>query len=98
MPRYLVERTFAENITLPSPGHLEQARHSFVANNARFGVVWVHSYIVPKQRKSYCIYDAPSPEALRRAAQQNGLPVDRITEVRLLDPYFYSPDTLGALE
>ena len=31
----------------------------------------------------------PSPEALRRAAEANQLPVDRITEVRVLDPYFY---------
>jgi hypothetical protein len=27
--------------------------------------------------------------ARRRAAGQNKLPVDRITEVRVLDPYFY---------
>jgi len=35
------------------------------------------------------IYDAPSPEAIRRAARRNNLPVDRITEVSVLDPYFY---------
>jgi len=34
-------------------------------------------------------YDGPSPESIRQAAQANGLPVDRITEVRVLDPYFY---------
>jgi hypothetical protein len=37
-----------------------------------------------------CLYEAPSPEAIRNAARQNGLPVDRITKVRVLDPYFYS--------
>jgi hypothetical protein len=31
----------------------------------------------------------PSPEAIRKTAQANGLPVDQITEVRVLDPYFY---------
>jgi hypothetical protein len=36
----------------------------------------------------FYICEAPSPEAIRRAAQRNRLPVDRITEVRILDPYF----------
>jgi hypothetical protein len=35
------------------------------------------------------LYDAPTPEAVRRVADRNKLPVDRITEVRVLDPYFY---------
>jgi len=43
---------------------------------------------------SFCVYDAPSPEAIRRAAARNGLPVGRITEVRVLDPYFH--DASGA--
>lgn len=38
---------------------------------------------------TFCIYDAPTPEAIRRAAQRNALPVDRIVEVSVLDPYFY---------
>jgi hypothetical protein len=46
----------------------------------------------PTQRRTPCRgtwYDGPSPEAIRRAAEVNQLPVDRITEVRFLDPYFY---------
>ena len=39
--------------------------------------------------KAFCIYDAPSPEAIRRTARRNDLPVDRITHVTVLDPYFY---------
>jgi Protein of unknown function (DUF4242) len=39
--------------------------------------------------KTFCIYDAPSPEAIRRVAEKNKLPVDRITQVSVLDPYFY---------
>jgi len=41
------------------------------------------------KHKTFCIYDAPSPEAIRRAASRNQLPVDTITEVRVLDPYFH---------
>ena len=40
-------------------------------------------------KKTFCVYDAPSPEAIRKTAAPNELPVDRITQVRVLDPYFY---------
>ena len=41
------------------------------------------------KRKTFCIYDGPSPEAIRRTATRNKLPVGQITEVSVLDPYFY---------
>jgi hypothetical protein len=89
MPRYLIERTFPDGITLPGPNQGAHARRVFVENNILEGVTWIHSYVVQDLKKSFCIYDAPAPEALRRAAQRNDLPVDRITEVSLLDPYIY---------
>jgi len=52
-------------------------------------VTWMQSYVSPDKKRSFCIYDAPSPEAIRSTAQKNSLPVDKITEVRVLDPYFY---------
>lgn len=39
--------------------------------------------------KTFCVYDAPSPEAIHLVSKQNGLPVDSITEVGVLDPYAY---------
>jgi hypothetical protein len=86
MPRYLIERTFPENIALPGLGQDGLDRLGFIENNVLSGVTWLHSYVVPDRKKSFCIYEAPNPEAVRRAAQLNGLPVDRITEVRVLDP------------
>ncbi|MDR7520514.1 MAG: DUF4242 domain-containing protein [Armatimonadota bacterium] len=59
------------------------------ANNAEDLVTWVHSYVTPDKTRTFCIYDGPSPEAIRRAARRNNLPVDRIIEVSVLDPYFY---------
>ena len=47
------------------------------------------SYVTPDKKSTYCVYDGPSPEAIRLAAERNGLPVTRITEVQVLDPYFY---------
>jgi hypothetical protein len=41
------------------------------------------------KKKTFCVYDAPTPEAIRKTAARNDLPVDRITQVRVLDPYFY---------
>ncbi|MCW2786375.1 MAG: hypothetical protein JWP74_2892 [Marmoricola sp.] len=60
-----------------------------VGNNATEGVTWVRSYVTADKGMTYCIYDAPSPEAIRAVAEVNGLPVDKISEVRVLDPYFY---------
>lgn len=89
MPRYVVERTFPDGLAIPVNDQGAQVCLTVVGNNAQDGVTWVHSYVTPDKKKTFCIYDAPTPEAIRRAAQRNSLPVDRITEVRVLDPYFH---------
>ena len=52
-------------------------------------MTWLHSYVSPDHHTTFCVYDGPDPDAIRRAAETNGLPVDEITEVQVLDPYFY---------
>ena len=89
MTRYLVERTFPDGLNVPMTKDGATAMYGDIARNAEYGVTWVHSYISTDKRHTYCIYDGPNPEAIRTAAQKNGLPVTRITEVRVLDPYFY---------
>ena len=89
MPRYLVERTFPEGLQIPVNEDGAQTCRLVIATNTDDLVTWVHSYVTDDKTKTYCIYDAPSPEAIRRAARRNNLPVDKITEVRVLDPYFY---------
>jgi hypothetical protein len=90
MPRYLVERTFLEGLDIPINDTGAKAVAAVVATNADLGVTWLHSYVADGNHKTFCIYDGPSPESIRQVAQRNGLPVDTITEVRVLDPYFYS--------
>lgn len=90
MPRYLVERTFQEDFRLPGPSDAGPERQRFLENNTLMGVVWLYSYVSSDRKKSYCLYDAPTPEALRRAAQQNDIPIDRILEVNRLDPYGFA--------
>jgi len=89
MPRYLVERSFPEGLKIPANAEGAEICQMVVLNNVEDNVTWIHSYVSDDRRKTYCAYDAPSPEAIRRSARRNNLPVDRITEVRVLDPYFY---------
>ena len=61
-----------------------------VRANEREGVTWVHSYVSDDRSRTYCVYDAPgSRRRSAGAATRNELPVDRITQVRVLDPYFH---------
>lgn len=90
MPRYVVERTFPGGLNIPIGDDGAEVCIAVVERNADEGVTWVHSYVSDDKKKTFCVYDAPSPEAIRKTARRNDLPVDRITQVRVLDPYFYS--------
>jgi len=89
MARFIVERTFPDGLEIPVTEAGVQACMSVVDTNAELGVTWVHSYVTEDRKKTFCVYDAPSPEAIRNAATLNQLPADRVTAVRVLDPYFY---------
>lgn len=76
--RYVVERTFPAGAL----DRLDAALKAKVnANNTKFGVRWVMSYANATKTKTYCIYEAPSETAIRKAAAANALPVDSVTEV-----------------
>ena len=89
MPRYIVERTFPSGLHIPATDAGAQATLGVADRNATVGVTWVHSYVSDDKLKTFCIYDGPDPEAIRKAAERNGLPIDSITRVSVLDPYFY---------
>jgi hypothetical protein len=89
MPRYVVERAFPEGLRISTGEEGADACRAVVDRNADEGVTWVHSYVSDDRKRTFCVYDAPTPEAIRKTAARNELPVDRITEVRVLDPYFY---------
>jgi Nickel responsive protein SCO4226-like len=90
MPRYLVERTFPDGLEIPTNDRGAMTCLGVVQNNAEEQVTWVTSFVSTDRTKTYCIYDGPAPESIRRAGEANGLPVDAVTEVRVLDPYFYT--------
>ena len=89
MPRYIVERSFPEGLKIPVTVEGAEICRTVIMINEEDSVTWIQSYVSEDGMKSYCAYDAPSPEAIRRTARRNNLPIDRITEVRVLDPYFY---------
>lgn len=89
MPRYLVERSSPQGLAIPSTSEGAELCADIIARNTECGVTWLKSYVAPDRGCSFCICDAPNPEALRAASQRSGLVVTRITEVRVFDPYFH---------
>ena len=89
MAAIIVERSFPGGLRIPLTEQGAQACMNVVKNNAEGGVTWVHSYVSQDLSKTFCVYDGPSPEAIRSVAGKNNQPVGQITPVRVLDPYFY---------
>jgi hypothetical protein len=73
---FVIERRFAEALDLSA----EDAAEVNVINDEE-GVRWLYSFLSVDRRKTYCLYEAPSAEAIRRAAARAGLPADVVIEV-----------------
>jgi hypothetical protein len=87
LPRYLIRRSFEQGEPIPLDS--ESAVEGVLAANARDQVTWIHSYLSRDRRHMFCVYEAASPEAVRHASASSHLPIDSITEVSLVDPYFH---------
>jgi len=89
MPRYIVERSFPGGLAIAANDHGAALWLEVVARNAVEGVTWISSYVGADRTRTFEIYDGPDADAIRRAAERNGLPIERITAVMVLDPYAY---------
>ena len=76
MPRFLIERNFAEALEVTKEG-ADQVKEI----NDQEGIKWLFSFLSPDKRKTYCLYEAPNPEAIRAAARRNNIPCDAIIEI-----------------
>ena len=76
MPLYIIERNFAEKIDVNAEGIL-----AITKINGEVGVNWLFSFLSADKRKSYCLYEAKNPEAIREAARRANVPADVIVEV-----------------
>jgi hypothetical protein len=85
----MVERTFPDGLHIPSNEEGARGVLKVVDANAGSGVTWIHSYVSGDKKKTFCVYDGPNEAAIRETAEKNGLPVDSVTAVSVLDPYFY---------
>jgi hypothetical protein len=84
MPRFLIERNFAEAIEVTKEG----ADQIKVINDQE-GVRWLFSFLSPDKRKSYCLYEAPNAEAIRIAARRANVPADVVIEVDEVRPEMF---------
>jgi uncharacterized protein DUF4242 len=89
MPRYIVQRTFPEACTSRSMGRADLCP-GVVERNAEEGVTWISSFVSEDKTRTFCVCDAPTPEAIRKAAIGSELPAGQITQVRVPSPYFYA--------
>src|SRR3954447_9941148 len=83
MPLFMVERTFAEQLDLG-----DEDIRLIEDVNADEGVRWLFSFLSADRRRTYCLYEAPSPDTIRRAAARASVPVDSIVEVDAAVPQF----------
>jgi hypothetical protein len=81
MPLYVIERAFAEELELTS----DDVR-LIDEVNADEGVRWLFSFLSADRRHTYCLYEAPSPDAILAAARRANVPADAIVEVGAASP------------
>jgi hypothetical protein len=81
MPLFVIERNFADQLEMT-----KDDADSVKAINDDVGVRWLFSFLRADKKKTYCLYEAPSIEAIRAAADRAGIPADVIVEVDELRP------------
>jgi hypothetical protein len=76
VPVFMIERRFADEFEA-SAEDVDGVNRI----NDEEGVRWLYSFLAADKRKTYCLYEAPSPDAIRRAAARAGIPADTVVEV-----------------
>ena len=85
MPRYIIERNFAEKLEID-----DEAKKHIKQINDTEDVEWIFSFLSADKRKTYCLYEAPDEDSLRRAAERLNIPADMITPVDRIDPGIFA--------
>jgi hypothetical protein len=81
MPLYVIERNFAEDLDISS----EDVK-LIDEINADEGVRWLFSFLSADRRRTYCLYEAPSPDEIIAAARRANVPADAVVEVGAAAP------------
>lgn len=85
MPRFIIERNYAEKLEL-TKSDVDQVNRI----NDETGVKWIISFLSADKKKTYCLYEAPSAEKIREAARRAGVPADVITIVDEIGPRMFA--------
>ena len=85
MPLFVIERQFAEQLEMTRDIAAEVK-----LINEDVGVNWLFSFLSADKKKTYCLYEAPSAEAIREAARRANIPADVIVEVTQIRPEAYA--------
>ncbi|APG08853.1 hypothetical protein M2175_002159 [Bradyrhizobium elkanii] len=85
MPRFMIERNFAERLEMTKEGADRVNRI-----NDEEGVRWLLTFLSADKRKTYCLYEAESAEAIRNAARRNDIPADVIIQVDEIRPAMFA--------
>ena len=83
MALYVIERSFADQLDL-TDADVELIEDV----NSDEGVRWLFSFLSADRRRTYCLYEAPSPDAILAAAKRANVPADAIVEVSAATPQF----------
>ena len=76
MALFMIERNFAETFSASQSDY-----KAVVEINHGVGVKWLYSFLSADKRKTYCLYEAESGDAIREAARRAGLPADIVIEI-----------------
>jgi hypothetical protein len=90
MALFIIERSFAEQLELDA-----ETVEGIAAVNDDAGVRWVYSFLSADKRKTYCLYEAESEEAIVEAARRNNIPADVIVRVDKLRPSEFGAPAAG---
>ncbi len=85
MPLFLIERNFAEQLEMNQEiaGQISEV-------NTDMGMQWLFSFLSADKKKTYCLYEAPSAEAVRESARRLSIPADVVVEVSNLNPEMFA--------
>jgi hypothetical protein len=83
MALYMIERSFADQLDL-TDADVELIEEV----NSDEGVRWLFSFLSADRRRTYCLYEAPSPDAILAAARRANVPADVVVEVSAATPQF----------
>jgi hypothetical protein len=90
MPLFLIERNFAEELVFDDASVAEVKQI-----NDEIGIQWLYSFLSADKRKTYCLYEAPSAEAIRIAARRLDIPADVIIPVSQVRPELFAATQLS---